>query len=151
MEARAEEGGKKPHAGKEVTGGPGGAPSCSHRPPTRSPQTTGRGPLTRRCTFGSMESSFPGRYGQGVQSFSLLLKKEEDVIRADLRDGRLPGGHSLSYPSPGDRQAPYPWCPSHLTSPGPSLRGMEGRIFKPALGPEERKLVFTLKSGISVA
>lgn len=105
--------GKKAHAGKRGPRRPRGKPvlpSLSSQPAGPShthPRTTGRGPLTRWCTFGPMEPPFPERHGQGVHGFSLLLKMGESVIT-----GSLPGGHSPFCPSPGGREAPTLPCPS---------------------------------------
>lgn len=82
VEAGAEEGGKKPHVGKRGHRRPGGSPILPSQASHMQPTNHREGPLTRRCTFGSMEPPFPGRHGQGIQGFSLLLKKEEDVIKS---------------------------------------------------------------------
>lgn len=112
---------KKAHAGKRGQEAPREVcpPSLASQPAGPShtyPRTTGRGPLTRWCTFGPMEPPFPERHGQGVHGFSLLLKMGENAI-----EGCLPEGHSPFSPSPGGRETPDPSMPQPFTYPGPPL------------------------------
>ena len=115
---------RDPMQGKEVPGGPERSlglrsqgflrARASHRPQG--------GALTRWCTFGPMESPFPGRHGQGVQGFSLLLKTGEGRERNQgLTSGSTAFPVVTALPAPqleGDRPSAA-WCLSHPHFPRP--------------------------------
>lgn len=142
LEDGAGEGGKKAYAGKAGHRRPRGKPvlpslaSLPAGPAHTHPRTTGRGPLTRWCTFGPMEPPFPERHGQGVHGFSLLLKMEENAIT-----GSLPGGHSPFCPS-WRKGSPRPFhAPAlHLSRPTSGRQGKEN--FQACHRPREVKAFF---------
>lgn len=83
--------------GKEDIGGPEESLVWPHSFSAGQGPPTGHreGSLTRWSTFGPMEPPFPGRHGQGVQDFSLLLKtrKRTQSGRDFLKVMALPVHH----------------------------------------------------------
>lgn len=156
LEAGAGDGGKTPHAGKRGPRRPREEPG-----PALTGLSAGQG-LPRATGRGTYKMVHIWRDGVAFPRKTWprspgLQPPFKDRRRREHSQGLTSG--SAAFPAVTALPAPQleggrPFaarCLRHPTSPDTPLRGLQGRIFRPALGPEEGGLVYTLPSGVAVA